>query len=130
MAKAAAKVDLGSIRKESEELEKRLAELKTREKAETEKVLKEHAQNLFEAMAELDYHCFDFESGELKLHVGRKRASNGGNGKGREVTVSKDGKEIGTFASATKAAERLKLEKGKDSAMRVLQRAGYMVRKK
>jgi hypothetical protein len=130
MAKATAKVDLGSIRKESEDLEQRLAELRAREKAETEKVLKEHAQNLFEAMAELDYHCFDFETGELKLHVGRKRASGGGNGKGHEVTVSKDGKDIGTFSSGAKAAEHLNLEKGKDSAMRVLQRAGYIVRKK
>jgi hypothetical protein len=128
MAKATA-VNLDDLRKKRESLEAEIVKIRDQEIEQAERTLKEHAEVLLKEIRRLGYGAWAYEGKDgLFIRIGKKRASGGDNG--HEVTITKEGKAIGTFSSATKAAEHLKLDTGKDSAVRVLERYGYTIEKK
>lgn len=128
MAKAT-QIDLDELRKRRETLEAEIAKVREQETMEAERALRGHAEALLKEAEKMGYGSWSFDNGNLSLRISRKR-SGGSNGNGQQVEVKKDDKGIGTFASAKKAAEHLKLDTKKDSAVRVLERHGYTVTKK
>lgn len=129
MAKTATDT-LDTLKQRREKLAAELAAIREQETELAEQTLREHSEKLLSEITRLGYGAWSFEgSNGLMVRVSRKRAASVG-GNGHEVTVYLKGKEIGTFASAKKAAEHLRLETKNDSAVRVLKRRGYTLKKK
>lgn len=124
------KIDLESIRKKREELEKQLAGMIAEEKAISEVKIRDLAIALITEIKALGYSGWLFEEeieGGLNIRITHKKIGSLVSRKGKQISVTDKDGNVKYYDSGAKACDDLGLKHIGNSAPRVLKSHGYIV---